>query len=155
MAAARYVFVLWGRNFDGAAATIFVSELRQAGLRVKVVGLDGELPIGMHGVTLVPDIPLSKALSFVGRTAGIIVPCHACHWPRIQQDPRLVDFLVGSRQSNALLIVAANCCAGALGALRVVDALAAPIKATMPVLKAYPSHEELTEFARGLAGELE
>lgn len=35
------IFVLWAANFDEAAASVFVSELRNAGLRVQVVGLHG------------------------------------------------------------------------------------------------------------------
>ena len=36
------VFVLWGSQFDEAPATIFITEFRNAGLRVKVVGLHGQ-----------------------------------------------------------------------------------------------------------------
>ncbi len=153
MTAARSVFIFWGRNFDGAAATIFVSELRQAGLRVKVVGLDGDLPVGMNGVTLVPDIPLSKAVPQANHASCIIVPCQACHWPRIQQDPRLVDLLAASQQVGALLVVASSC-ESALGQSNVRDALVDRLKALMPTIREYPAHEELTSFARALAGGL-
>ena len=34
-----HIFVLWGNGFDEAMTAIFVTELRRAGLRVKVVGL--------------------------------------------------------------------------------------------------------------------
>ena len=51
----RYVFVLWGAQFDEAPATVFVSELRNAGINVKVVGLHGQHITGAHGISLKPD----------------------------------------------------------------------------------------------------
>ncbi len=35
----NYVFVLWGEQFDELAAVVFVTELRDIGLCVKIVGL--------------------------------------------------------------------------------------------------------------------
>ncbi|MEZ4660499.1 MAG: hypothetical protein R2911_23325 [Caldilineaceae bacterium] len=104
MATSQYIFVLWGSNFNEAVAAIFVTELRQAGLRVKVVGLDGELPVGSHGLALSPDMPLSKALPLAGRTLCVIAPCDAQQWRHIQHDPRLTDFLAQVQQYGGWLI---------------------------------------------------
>ncbi len=57
-----YVFVLWGDRFEEVAATIFVAELRQAGLRVKVVSLTRRRVNGGHGLALLPDLTLEEAL---------------------------------------------------------------------------------------------
>ena len=104
MAASQYIFVLWGSNFNEAVAAIFVTELRQAGLRVKVVGLDGELPVGSHGLALSPDMPLSQALPLASRALCVIAPCDAQQWRHIQHDPRLTDFLVQVQQHGGWLI---------------------------------------------------
>lgn len=104
MAASQYIFVLWGSNFNEAVAAIFVTELRQAGLRVKVVGLDGELPVGSYGLALAPDMPLSQALPLANRTICVIAPCDAQQWRRIQHDPRLTDFVAQVQQRGGWLI---------------------------------------------------
>ncbi|HRW06446.1 MAG TPA: hypothetical protein P5121_15185 [Caldilineaceae bacterium] len=155
MTAAHYIFVLWGRNFDEAAATIFVTELRQAGRRVKVVGLDGELPVGMNGLALAPDIPLSKALPYANRTICVIVPCQAGHWPRLQQDPRLVDLISDSQQAGAILVVEAKQHERQHEWSDALNGLIERVKSAVPAVKLYPAHEELTCFARELAKSLQ
>lgn len=154
MAAAQYIFVLWGSNFNEAAATIFVTELRQAGLRVKVVGLDGDSPVGVNGLALVPDMPLSKALPLAKRARCVIVPCDACQWQRIHDDPRLTDFLRQSQQGGARLI--------SEGGQRVhtppVDVLRSTAAAyrydSNSTISHYPPPEALTFFVRALAESL-
>lgn len=155
MTAAHYIFVLWGRNFDEAAATIFVTVLRQAGRRVKVVGLDGELPVGMNGLALAPDIPLSKALPYATRTACVIVPCHAGQWPRLQHDPRLLDLIQDSQRTGGILVVEAKHHERPAEWTNAVEALMERIKSTVPSIKMYPPDEELTCFARNLANDLQ
>ena len=57
-----YIFVLWASEFEETTATIFVTELRQAGLPVKIVGLTRRISKGAHGLALVPDITLEQAI---------------------------------------------------------------------------------------------
>ena len=54
------IFVLWGHHFDEAVTAIFVTELRTAGVRVKVVGLEARTSAGAHGLSLVPDLALGQ-----------------------------------------------------------------------------------------------
>ena len=65
-----YVLVLWAERFDEAAATIFVTVLREAGLRVKVVGLTPPPVSGAHGLALVPDLSLDQALPLAALACG-------------------------------------------------------------------------------------
>jgi len=154
MAAAHYIFVLWGSNFNEAAATIFVTELRQAGLRVKVVGLDGDSPVGVNGLALVPDMPLSKALPLAKRARCVIVPCDACQWQRIHDDPRLTDFLLQSQQCGARLISEGGQTVHAPPADVLRPAVAAHSDESKPTISHYPSPEMLTFFVRALAESL-
>ncbi len=64
------VFVLWATNFDEAAASVFVSELRDAGLRVQVVGLHGQQIAGARGLVLGADMWLDEALRY-GRAGAL------------------------------------------------------------------------------------
>lgn len=154
MGAAHNIFVLWGQQFDEAAATIFVTTLRQAGLRVKVVGLDGTLPVGMNGLALAADIPLSKALPFAGRTSCIIVPCQASLWPWLQQDPRLLELLVKSQQAGALLVLETSDGEPAAEWAAVFAGLTADVQPAPLAIKTYPPTETLNCFARQLAENL-
>jgi len=154
MGAAHNIFVVWGQQFDEAAATIFVTTLRQAGLRVKVVGLDGTLPVGMNGLALAPDIPLSKALPFASRAACIIMPCQASRWPWLQQDPRLLELLVKSQQAGALLVIEGNEGDPVAAWADALVERAAPVQPARLAIKTYPPTETLSCFARHLAESL-
>ncbi|MFQ5611492.1 MAG: hypothetical protein ACE5H9_05105, partial [Anaerolineae bacterium] len=69
-----YVFVLWGEQFDETVATVFISELRRAGLRVKMVGLASGRMRGHFGLVLVPDIMLDRALSLAAKAMCVVIP---------------------------------------------------------------------------------
>lgn len=105
-----YTFVLWGKNFDEVATTIFVSELRQAGRRVKLVGLDGSQSAGAYGVVLVPDMPLGKALMLADKASCVIIPCDASRWGRIQGDPRVEELLNEAQTWAAKIVFATASC---------------------------------------------
>src|SRR4051794_590737 len=99
------IFVLWGNNFEEAAAAIFVSELRQAGLRVKVVGLRGPTAPGVHGLALMPDLTLGQALPLAGKASGIVLPCAAKRLSQLANDPRFIDFFQQADANHALFVL--------------------------------------------------
>lgn len=147
------VFVLWGSNFDEVTATIFVTELRQAGLRVKVIGLDGSSPAGAHGLALVPDMPLSKALPLAERATCVIIPSALSLWLRIQDDPRVETFLQRSWANQAMFVIGSE--GGTCADHHIVPsgqshALLPPDAAVIE----YPDCESLPRFARSLADSL-
>lgn len=88
-----HCFVLWADRFDEVVAVVFVAELRQAGLRVKLVGLPGPSFVGLHGLPLTPDLTLDEALALVERAACIVVPCDSPALLRLSNDPRLNELL--------------------------------------------------------------
>jgi hypothetical protein len=138
----KYIFVLWGESFDEAIATIFITELRKAGLRVKLLCLSGQRAAGMHGLQLGCDVSLTQALPLVADTLCVVVPCSAGSLRRFANDPRLVDFLVDAQQHGARLIVGQG--------LDTETGLPGdPLLALTP--EVCPSDEALIEFVRGLA----
>ncbi|MCP4289824.1 MAG: DJ-1/PfpI family protein [Gammaproteobacteria bacterium] len=134
-----YIFVLWGDHFEEAVATIFVTELRKAGLRVKVVGLSQRRTRGAHGLSLVPDLTLEEALPLANRTACLIIPCPATGLNRLASDPRLADFL-HQAQANQATIVVGN------GPIQSDLLPMIPTQVTR-----YPGQEDLVAFAREVA----
>jgi hypothetical protein len=55
------ILLLWSDRFDEAATAIFATELRQAGLAVKVVGLAGHQAAGSSGLVLGADLTLGPS----------------------------------------------------------------------------------------------
>ncbi len=100
-----YVFVLWGDKFEEAVAAIFVSELRDAGLRVKVVGLTHRLTNGRHGLALVPDLTLDQVLPIASRAACLVIPCLLPGLKRLKDDPRLPAFFQEVQARGAKVVV--------------------------------------------------
>ena len=99
------IFVLWGRHFDEAVTAIFVTELREAGVRVKVVGLEGRTTAGAHGLSLAPDLALGQLPRLAQRVTGIVIPCSFDKLQRFMHDPRLATFFQTAQQSEACFIV--------------------------------------------------
>lgn len=89
----HYTFVLWGDYFDETATVIFVSALRQIGLRVKIVGLAGPSAAGMNHLALGADLTLGEALALEVEAACLIIPCSGGTLRRFENDPRLARFL--------------------------------------------------------------
>ncbi|MCL4298041.1 MAG: DJ-1/PfpI family protein [Anaerolineae bacterium] len=141
----RYVLVLWGDKFEETAATIFVSELRKAGLRVKVVGLTRQQTKGAHGLGLIPDITLEQALSLAGHTACIILPCALPVIQHLKNDPRLHDFFIRADANQARFV---------LGQLDDTDLTDLGLALTTRQVLMYPESEDLIEFAREVASSL-
>ncbi|MCP4407927.1 MAG: DJ-1/PfpI family protein [Gammaproteobacteria bacterium] len=101
----KYIFVLWGYRFEEATAAIFVTHLRQAGLLVKVVGLDARHISGANGLTLLPDLTLGKALPLATQAICVIVPHPSSELKRLTVDPRLQEFMRQARANAARFII--------------------------------------------------
>ncbi len=136
------IFVLWETSFEETPATIFVTELRSAGLRVKVVGLNSKPTAGAHGLALVPDLTLEKALPLAGQARYVIIPYGAASAQQLSYDPRLRIFLEQAHQQGAQLITNP---AGA-AALRSLNWLPGATKA----VTIFPANEALFAFVRTL-----
>lgn len=100
-----YAFVLWGESFREIPATIFVGELRRAGIRVKVVGLNAQRTTGLYGLKLIPDISLDQALHLAERAICVIIPSDLEQLQQFDYDPRITDLLHRARINNARIIV--------------------------------------------------
>jgi hypothetical protein len=146
------VLVLWGDQFDEAAAALFVSNLRRAGIRVRVVGVDGRMASGRHGLQMVADLTLHRAMSLSQTVTHVVLPCAATQFHRLREDPLVTQLLERIAAAGAQFLISTNPggCAGC-------DML--PLPATAPPLplerlKVYPE-ADLTEFTNGMAGEIQ
>ncbi|MEZ4710933.1 MAG: hypothetical protein R3A44_27290 [Caldilineaceae bacterium] len=92
-AAQSIAFVLWGDHFDEAAAALFITGLRKAGQRVKVVGINGPQGRGACGLSLVADMTLSEALPLAKQAACIIIPCNDAALRRMGEEPQVMEFM--------------------------------------------------------------
>lgn len=142
------IFLLWGRHFDEIDAVIFVSELRAAGLCVKVVGLEGRPTAGAHGLVIAPDVALSQLPRLAPRAAGIVMPCCLDRMLHYAHDPRLVHFLQEAQRRQVCFLV------------RHSELVAAQEQSWAPALQlgwplapflAYPGYQDLLAFVHTLA----
>jgi hypothetical protein len=139
-----YVFVLWGNEFDEASATIFVTELRRAGLCVKVVGLTHRRANGIYGLALVPDLTLDEALPLAPYVMGAIIPCKSPRVKQLRDDPRLREFFCQAHAHKARFVIEQ------LDETSMADLRLFPITPDNVII--YSDKENLVEFARELAG---
>lgn len=84
--------------------TTLVTYLRKAGLLVKTVGLRPGHIKGAHGLTLVPDLMLGKALPFATRTICVVIPYPIANLNYLKNDPRLVKFLTKAKANRAKFV---------------------------------------------------
>lgn len=134
------VFVLWATNFDEAAASVFVSELRDAGLRVQVVGLHGQQIAGARGLVLGPDMRLDEALRYAGQTRCLVIPASLRSLATYEDDPRLCEFIQQVQAANARIVAADD----DYDAMQLLSAR----------VEVYPPGEDVFQFARHLARSL-
>jgi hypothetical protein len=99
------VFVLCGEHFDAAAAVLFTTTLRAAGLPVRLVGLTGPQVTAKHGVRLTCDLTLGEALPLAAQVRCLLLPCSAALLSEREVDPRIVDLLQQSCRNQARLII--------------------------------------------------
>lgn len=140
----NYIFILWGQRFEEAVAALFVTELRQAGLLVKVVGLDFQHLSGAHGLSLLPDWTLSEALPHAAKAICVIIPCPPSDLFSFTNDPRLPEFFQQARSNQAYFIIKAATDPNATG-----TDLFPPDRVWF-----YPEGEGLLEFVHQLAAKL-
>ncbi len=140
------VFVLWSSHFDEASAAIFVSELRGAGLLVKVVGLRGLYAAGRHGLALTPDLTLGQALTLACRASCVVLPCPAQGFTPLKNDPRLLDFFRQAEASQALFVLSQDALGPQGTALSDLIGLGQMVS--------YPPLEALVIFVREIGCEL-
>ena len=134
------VFILWATNFDEPAASVFVSELRNAGLRVQVVGLHGQQIAGAHGLVLGVDLRLDEALRYASQARCLVIPAALRCLAIYEDDPRLRQFVQQIQATNARIVAADD------------DIDAVQVLSTR--VEIYPPGEEVFEFARRLARSL-
>lgn len=142
----KYVFVLWGESFDEAAAALFVTEMRKAGLRVKMLCLDGVQAAGMYGLQIGSDLGLTQALPLAPEALCVILPCGPGSLRRVSNDPRLADFFRRVRATDAPFVTREECSEPFHALLQ---------EPTSAALEIYPATEKLVEYARQLAQRLQ
>lgn len=140
------VFVLWGDKFEEETASIFTTEMRRVGLRVKVVGVNGHSASGMHGLALRPDLALGDALSLAYGAACVVLPCDLDMVKRLQEDPRAMSFLAKAAESNALFIVRRP------HIIEETDLAKLTFSPTNWLC--YQGHDDLITFARNMANQM-
>jgi len=142
------IFLLWGHYFDEIVAAIFVSELRQAGLCVKVLGLEGRPLVGVRGLVLTPDLSLGQLPRFLQRTFAIIVPCALEQLLHYAHDPRLVHFFQEAQRRQVHFVTSHRLSTAAAGNR---DLAAVALALPIPSCLAYPDLPYLVPFVRTLA----
>lgn len=136
------ILVLWSRGFDEAAAILFITGLRQAGLPVKVVGIGGPQAQGQYGVVLAADVTLQEALTLATTAACIIIPQRLPAIAALKNDPRLRDLFQQAHANGATIIV------GPPNPGSTTAAAWQPVPAE--AMTVYPVLEEMLEFVQGL-----
>jgi len=144
----NYVFVLWGNKFEEATASIFITHLREEGLKVKVVGLSARRLKGAHGLALVPDLTLDQALPLATRAICVILPYISHGIKRLMNDPRLRIFLERASTNKATFVI------GHLNGFDITEIGLFPEATDAASVLIYPNNEDLVRFARKLAGML-
>ena len=99
------VIVLWGDRYDEMAATVFTSALRQRGLRVYLVGVDGPTSVGATGVMINVDRSFGQVARLIGQAICIVLPCDATALLRAENDPRFGPWLREIVQRNCRIVV--------------------------------------------------
>ncbi len=142
-----YVFILWSDGFDETVATVFVTELREAGLLVKVVGLTLRPTSGARGLALIPDLTLDQALLLAPQATCIIIPtATGRRSKRLNNDPRLRQFFEQASSNQAKFITGRwyETEPAGLELLALVEGK----------VMIYPETEDIVKFAREIAEQL-
>lgn len=97
-------FVLWDDYFDEDAAVHYVTKLRKAGIRAKLVALYERCAKGKHGIKVTADLTLEEALEQSATVNQIFVPCTESRFTQLCVDPRIkkLEKLMGDKGGNLL-----------------------------------------------------
>jgi hypothetical protein len=146
------VLVLWGNYFDECAAAAFVCELRAAGIRVRLVGVDGKLARGRHGLVLAADISLERAFDVQGPITHVIAPCSGLQWQALQNTAHVARLIRWLAAGGTAFVVPGETVAAP------ADREAGNPEADPPLplrlLRIWPQGMEAVEYARSLGREL-
>jgi hypothetical protein len=138
-----YSIVFLGEGFDEISIVAFATEFRRVGLRVTVVGLQGQRAIGAYGIRLLADQTLGQVLTQVSGVACVVVPCDASRFYRYQTDPRLAELLMQAQANQAQFVVKEDWASSRQ--LREIPML---MDANLVV---YPDADQLVQFAHSFA----
>jgi hypothetical protein len=139
------MLVIWGKWFEEATASVFVTELRKAGFHVKVVSLTQKIVTGSHGLALVPDWTLEQALVAIPHILGIVIPCDMRGIQSVRDDPRFLNLIHQASIHNIPLI---------LKQVDIVTSLQIDMAEIPPSIQVYPESEALVPFVRQMVGTL-
>ena len=84
---------------------IFISELRRAGLCVKIVGLTQRLVQSANGIVIGVDLTLEQARLLASDVICIIVPATTLSSQQLKRDPRLATFLQQAQVNQAKFVI--------------------------------------------------
>lgn len=101
----RQAFVLWGNGFDAPAAAIFASRLRQLGISVTIVGIQGAMGVDTNGIRLQADTTLGEALNQARNALALIIPCTASRLKKAENDPRLFQLFQRAITPTTFVVV--------------------------------------------------
>ncbi|MEM7345098.1 MAG: DJ-1/PfpI family protein [Chloroflexota bacterium] len=138
------VFVLWGNQFEEMTAVTFITILREAGLRVKLVSLSPRKNLGSHGIALIPDLTLDQALALASRVNCFIIPYTASGLTHFLRDPRLDQLFQRAKKQQPRMIV------GSGNRTDIAELSSFPVKRVVT----YPDREQLVAFAEALVRSL-
>lgn len=141
-------FVLWGQQCDELAATLFITKLRAAGIRVGVVGIGGSRSPGAHGLGLVTDTTLEQALSRIAQVAAVIIPCRGDQLLHFLNDPRLILFLHDCLINQVPLLLASE------GMPTPAQWQRAGVEQVAETIECYPPTDQLAPFIQTFAATL-
>lgn len=105
MSQSRSIYILWGRQLDAVAATIFATELRRVGLSTRLVGMQARPARSQFGVVLIPDLALDDALAAVDPIACLIVPGQWKDVEALLYDPRLLELINRVHRQDGLFFI--------------------------------------------------
>lgn len=136
----EHIFVFWGNNFEEAATVTFVTEFRDMGFKVKLVGLTPFPVSGAYGLALIPDLSLAQALPLANQTMCIIIPSTVPNIRKLENDPRIIEFLQEACINHPLFVI---------GLSRSSNVIESQILLSRD-LYIYPNDESLRGFVRDL-----
>jgi hypothetical protein len=146
------VLVLWGNYFDECAATTIICALRDEGVRVRLVGMDGRMARGRHGLVLATDVSLERALADKQPITHVIVPCSELQWQAMQGNTHAATLVQQLAKGGAILIVPSA--ADSTVTAHTGSLPGASPTLPLPALRTWPPGVEAAEIAHSLIREI-